>query len=91
MLTDRGYEVDPLTCVQCGGTMKIIAFLTDYALVDRIINRLKLRIVAPNPPPPRNAYQEVLGVAAASIEYFSYPSFCSAGEVSVTFGVLGAF
>jgi hypothetical protein len=24
------YEVDPMACPQCGGTMKVIAFLTDY-------------------------------------------------------------
>lgn len=32
--------IDPMVCPQCGGTMKIIAFLTDYAVVDRIINHL---------------------------------------------------
>jgi hypothetical protein len=32
------YEVDPLLCRRCGGKMRIIAFLTDYAVVDRIIN-----------------------------------------------------
>ncbi|MEW5901298.1 MAG: hypothetical protein AB1715_07545, partial [Acidobacteriota bacterium] len=35
---------------------KIIAFLTDYAVVDRIINHLKLTFVAERPPPPRLAY-----------------------------------
>ncbi len=30
------YEVDPMVCPQCGGNMKVIAFLTDYAVVDRI-------------------------------------------------------
>jgi hypothetical protein len=37
------YEVDPMVCPRCGGPMKVIAFLTDYAVVDRIINHLKLR------------------------------------------------
>jgi len=32
-------EVDPLVCPQCGGGMKVIAFLTDYAVVGRIINQ----------------------------------------------------
>jgi len=27
------YEVDPLTCSQCGGTMKVIAFITDFSVV----------------------------------------------------------
>jgi ribosomal protein S27E len=65
------YEVDPLLCPQCGGRMRIIAFLTDYSVVDRIINHLKLTFVATKPPPPHIAYQEVLMTAEPSAEYFS--------------------
>jgi hypothetical protein len=65
------YEVNPLTCVQCGATMKIIAFLTDYPVVDRIINHLKLSFVADKPPPPHIAYQELLMAAETGAEYFS--------------------
>jgi transposase len=65
------YEVDPMVCPKCGGTMKVIAFLTDYAVVDRIIDHLKLSFVAEKPPPPRLAYQEVLMAAEASTEYSS--------------------
>ena len=65
------YEVNPLTCVRCGGTMKIIAFLTDYAVVDKIIHHLKLTFVAERPPPAHLAYQEVLMAAETSAEYFS--------------------
>jgi hypothetical protein len=36
------YEVNPTVCPQCGGTMKIVAFLTEYAVVDQIIDHLKL-------------------------------------------------
>ena len=64
------YEVDPMLCPHCGGTMKIIAFLTDYAVVDRIINHLKLTFVAERPPPPRVAYQELLMAAETSADYF---------------------
>lgn len=46
------FEVDPLLCPQCGGQMRIIAFLTDYAVVDRIIQHLKLTFVAERPPCP---------------------------------------
>ncbi|MBW1936633.1 MAG: transposase, partial [Deltaproteobacteria bacterium] len=38
------FEVDPLVCAQCGGHMKVIAFITDYAVVDRIIHHLKLTL-----------------------------------------------
>jgi hypothetical protein len=65
------YEVDPLLCPQYGGQMRIISFLTDYAMLDRIINHLKLRFVADKPPPPSIAYQEFLMAAEASAEYFS--------------------
>ena len=65
------YEVDPMVCPQCGGTMKVMAFLTHYALVDRIINHLKLTFVADRPPPPHIAYLEILMAAETSAEYFS--------------------
>ena len=65
------YEVDPLLCPQCGGQMKIISFLTDYTVVDKIINHLKLTFVASKPPPPHVAYQEILVAAEASADYFS--------------------
>ena len=51
--------------------MRIIAFLTDFSVVDRIINYLKLTFVADKPPPPGIAFQEVLMAAEASAEYFS--------------------
>jgi hypothetical protein len=58
-----------LLCPQCGGTMKIISFLTDYAVVGKIIDHLKLTFVADRPPPPHAAYQEVLMVAEAGSGY----------------------
>ena len=65
------YEVDPLLCPECGGTMKVIAFLTDYSVVDRIIGHLKLTFVAERPPPPHVAYQELLMAAKAGGDYDS--------------------
>jgi hypothetical protein len=65
------YEVDPMVCPQCGGKMKIIAFLTNFSVVDRIIAHLKLTFVAERPPPPHLVYQEVLIAAEAPAEYFS--------------------
>jgi hypothetical protein len=72
MLPDsKVYEFDPMVCPQCAGTMKVIAFLTDYAVVDRIINHLKLTFVAERPPPPRLAFQQYLMGAEASTDYSS--------------------
>jgi hypothetical protein len=63
------YEVDPVVCPQCGDQMCVISFLTDYAVVDRIIDHLKLTFVAERPPPAQIAYQEVLMAAEPSSEY----------------------
>jgi hypothetical protein len=60
-----------MPCSFCGGTIKVIAFITDYAVVDRIINHLKLSFVADRPPPLQASYQEVLMAAEASTEYSS--------------------
>jgi hypothetical protein len=40
------YEVDPMVCPKCGGTMKVIAFIVDYTAVDRILDHLKLTFAA---------------------------------------------
>jgi transposase len=46
------YEVDPMVCPECGGPMKVIAFITDYQAIDRIIAHLKLTFLAAKPPRP---------------------------------------
>ena len=53
------YEVDAMLYPHCGGQMKVIAFLTDYAVVDKIIDHLKLGFVAERPPPPHIAYRKL--------------------------------
>jgi hypothetical protein len=63
--------VDPLVCPECGGEMKVIAFLSDLSVVGRIINHLNLAFIANKPPPSRIAYEELLMAAEASSEYFS--------------------
>jgi len=65
------YEVDPMLCPQCGGTMKVVAFIADFAVVDKIIDHLKLSFIAERPPPSHIAYQELLMAAEASTEYSS--------------------
>jgi hypothetical protein len=57
------YEGNPLLCLKCGGRMKIIAFITDFPVVDKIINHLKLTFSAAKPPPPRMISQELLMAA----------------------------
>jgi hypothetical protein len=64
------YEVDPLTCPKCGGRMTVVAFLTEHAVVDRIIDHLKLTFVAEKPPPPAWAFRDLDMVADPPVEYF---------------------
>ncbi len=42
-LIRRIYEVDPLTCTECGGQMRIIAFLLDPGVVRKILDHLDAR------------------------------------------------
>ena len=57
------YEVDPLVCPRCGGRMKVVSFLTEYAVVDRIIRHLELTFVAEKPP-PAHVFEPVVLMAA---------------------------
>jgi hypothetical protein len=52
------YQTDPLTCPVCGAQMKVIAFITNYAVIDKIIHHLGVTFAAERPPPP--AQQEEL-------------------------------
>jgi hypothetical protein len=63
------YEVDPMACPKCGGRMKVDAFLTEYAVVDRIIDHLKLTFVADKPPPSHVLSGVALMAAEESVDY----------------------
>ena len=80
-----------MTCPQCQGEMRIIAFLTDYGVVDRIINHLNLTFVADKPPPSQVAYQQLLMAAETGGEYFLQFSLSPGGDVWVICGPFGAW
>jgi len=63
------YEVDPMLCPKCGGRMKVVAFITEVAVVDRIIDHLKLTFVADKPPPSHVFTEVALPEAEESREY----------------------
>jgi hypothetical protein len=50
--------------------MKVVAFITDYATADRIIDHLKLTFVAAKPPPSHVFEQIALMAAEESVDYF---------------------
>jgi len=47
LLLARIYEVLPLTCPQCGGAMKIIAFITETVVMREILGHMR----EPKSPP----------------------------------------
>jgi hypothetical protein len=63
------YEVDPMICPRCGGRMKVVAFLTEYAVVDRIIRHLQLTFAAEKLPPAYALEQIALTAAEENGEY----------------------
>jgi len=64
------YEVDPLVCPSCGGRMRIISFIEDHTVIDRIIAHLELTFEAERPPPPHQVQQDLLRAAEEMGEYF---------------------
>ena len=50
-LIRRVYEVDPLVRPRCGSEMRVIGFITQPALIDRILDHLRRRDKIPRPPP----------------------------------------
>ena len=49
--------------------MKVVAFITDYQVVDRIIGHLKLRFTTEKPPPSRVFSEVALMEAEGPAEY----------------------
>ena len=46
--------------------MKVVAFITEVAVVDRIVEHLKLTFVADRPPPSHDFEQVALPAAASA-------------------------
>jgi hypothetical protein len=47
----RVYEVDPLVCPRCGGEMRVVGFITQPAVIKRILDHLRTREKVSRPPP----------------------------------------
>ncbi len=50
-LFSRIFEVDPLVCPRCGGTMRIIAFITEPRVIGKILAHLAATGVDARSPP----------------------------------------
>ena len=47
MLIKRVYEVDPLQCPECGGEMKVVAFIIQRSVITRILDHVRNKKRAP--------------------------------------------
>jgi hypothetical protein len=50
-LLRRIFELDPLVCPRCGGSMRIIAFITEPRVIHTILRHLEAKSVDPRAPP----------------------------------------
>jgi hypothetical protein len=50
-LIQKIYEVDPLVCPKCQGTMRIISFIEDGQAIRAILERLGIWLTRSRPPP----------------------------------------
>ena len=53
-LIQKIYNVDPLLCPKCLGSMKIISFIEDQQLVKKILKHLRLWDIKRKPAPRAN-------------------------------------
>ncbi len=62
------YEVNLLLCPECGAEMKIITFIEDHKVIDKIIGHLKISFMTERPPPPQ-AQPQLAMAAEERAEY----------------------
>jgi len=73
------YEVDPLKCPNCGGTMKIVALIDRERqpdVVEQILRHCGLWKTAPPRPPPPTAQPRELEVLERVLDFKFFDSTC---------------
>jgi hypothetical protein len=53
-LIQKIHEVDPLVCPKCQGVMKVIAFIEQRPVMEKILRHLKMWATHNHDPPSRN-------------------------------------
>ena len=54
-LIQKVYEVDPLICSKCGGTMRIVSFIEEQAVINKILTHLGIHEEHAHSPPEEEA------------------------------------
>jgi hypothetical protein len=65
-LLRRIFEVDPLACPRCGEEMRIVAFITEPQIIDRILDHLRRTAATrPRPRAPPRRWKSAVTTASA--------------------------
>ena len=67
-LIQKIYEVDPLVCPKCQGTMRIISFIEDGQVIRAILEHFGLLLARARPPPKIQYVLPVSECAAADLQ-----------------------
>jgi hypothetical protein len=54
-LIRKVHFADPLTCPKCGGSLRIISFIDNPSVIEKILKHLKLRDPPERPPPAKHS------------------------------------
>jgi hypothetical protein len=88
-LIRRIYEVDPLTCPICRGTLRIISTIEEQGVIKSILNHLALRIAGSRPlskahAPPVHKYVADGSCSAGIPNTTSYGDPCHSWDAYIT-------
>jgi hypothetical protein len=77
-LIQKIYEVDPLTCPMCQGQMRILAFIEDEEVIEKMLKHLGLWDLKVRPPPKLKAPSVTISIDDSDYQVpFSAPPFLS--------------
>jgi len=69
-LIQKIYEVDPLTCPQCQGIMRVISIIEDQAVIDKILGHLGLCQKNQRPPPKPKSLELQIDFSDSQLPFY---------------------
>ena len=78
-LIQKIYEIDPLVCPKCRGTMRIISFIEDREIIKAILSHLGLWLIRSRPPAKAHA-PPIREYATDSFCHSAFPDHAAQGD-----------
>jgi hypothetical protein len=69
-LIQKIYEVDPLTCPQCQGIMRVISIIEDQIVINKILRHLDLWQTNQRPPPKPKALEIQIDYSDSQLTFY---------------------